>query len=374
MTIKVGIIGTGLIAQWMHIPYVKEIEKYELGAICDASSNLVEAVGTAFHVLRTYSEHEAMLRKEKLDAVVICAPDEYHDQICVDALEAGCNVLVEKPLALSVKAADRMVRAAEKADRVLMVAYMKRYDPGYEAASSTMQSMDDVFLIRAHDFANGIIPSLPGNMAAVLRGATRQGTITPEQQMEGKRKVEERLQEQLGTYSKTGANAWRNLLGLGSHDMTVLRGVFGDPTKVLATTVIPGIVSQSPAETEYTTKILSMLDYGKTKCVFELGGTQRTWFDEELAAFGNLQTTSVRWPLPWLKNEPSLVTTTRIKNGGFEESKCGFSYQEAFKLEHLHFINCIENDEEPRTSGKEGKRDMEILDSILAKAQHADLL
>ena len=374
MAIKVGIVGTGLIAQWIHIPYVKEIEKYELAAVCDVSSSLVKTVGTAFNVHRTYSEHEEMLRKEKLDAIVVCAPDEYHDQVCVDALEAGCNVLVEKPLALSVKAADRIVRAAEKAGRKLMVAYMKRYDPGYEAGASIMQNMDDVFFIRAHDFANGIIPSSPGNIVAVMRETIKQGKVTPEQQTERNMMVAERLREQFGTYSKTKANAWGKLLGLGSHDMTALRGAFGDPVGVLATTVIPGMVSESPAETEYTTKIFSMLDYGKAKCVFELGGTQRTWFDEELVAFGNSQTTSVRWPLPWLKNAPTLVATTNVKNGGFEECQKTCSYQESFKLEHLHFINCIENDTEPRTTGKEGKKDMEILGEMLAKAEHTDLV
>ena len=117
-----------------------------------------------------------------------------------------------------------------------------------------------------------------------------------------------------------------------------------------------------------------MLDYGKAKCVFELGGTQRTWFDEELVAFGNSQITSVRWPLPWLENEPSLVTTTEVRNGGFEECENTYSYQESFKLEHLHFISCIETDQGPRTMGKEGKKDMEVLSSILAKAEPADLL
>ena len=63
-----------------------------------------------------------MLKKEKLDAVIVSVPDEYHDKICIDALEASCNVMVEKPLALSVRAADRIVKAAEKAGRKLMVA------------------------------------------------------------------------------------------------------------------------------------------------------------------------------------------------------------------------------------------------------------
>ena len=371
MKIRVGIVGSGLIAQIMHIPYIKEIEKYELTAICDAIPGLVKTVGKAFSVPRTYTDHAEMLRKESLDAVVVCSSTEHHDRVSIDASEAGCHVLVEKPMTLSIKAADEMIAAAKKADRKLMVAYMKRYDPGYEAGAAMMKEVqDDVVLIRAHDFPNFYGSKSRDSISAVLDEMTKRHPIPPEKQEESKKRIEELLTQQLGEYSKEEMNVWMiSLLGLGSHDMTVLRGAFGEPKEVLAASIIPGVASESEMETSYTTKILAMLDYGKAKCTFEVGGTQRTWFDEELVAYGNKETISVRFPYPWIKNEPTIVTRTRMKNGGFEKSIVTSSYRESFKQEHIHFLNCIEEDIEPRTSGSEGKIDMQVLYDILKKAR-----
>ena len=156
MKIKVGIVGTGSIAQWMHIPYIKSLAKYELVAASDVNSQLVKLIGNTFNISKIYTDYEKMLQKESLDAIIVCAPDEYPEVVCVDAFEAGCDVFVEKPLSLSIKSADRIIRASEKASRKLMVGYMKRYDPGYEKGSEMIKKMRDIFFIRVHDFANGI--------------------------------------------------------------------------------------------------------------------------------------------------------------------------------------------------------------------------
>ena len=62
----------------------------------------------------------------KLDAVVIAAPDPFHPELAVAALEAGLHVMCEKPLALTVAGCDRIAAARDRAGRVLQVAYMKR--------------------------------------------------------------------------------------------------------------------------------------------------------------------------------------------------------------------------------------------------------
>lgn len=369
MKVKVGIIGAGLIAQHAHIPYIKEIDRYELRALCDIAPGLAETVGKNFSIPGRYVDHVEMLRKEDLDAVVVCSSDESHHVASVDASEAGCHVLVEKPIALSVKAADLMVKAAEKAGRVLMMAYMKRYDPGYEAGARLMnEAGEDIVLIRVHDFPNGI-GAPEHSIFAVLNEATRRVRLPKEIVQRSMNEAEKIVGQQLGEFTSTEMNAWRVLLGFGAHDMTILRGVFGSPHGVLASTIIPGITSKMPVETFYTTKIISLLEYGNAKCVFAVGGTQSTWFDEELAAFGNNQTISIRFPYPWIKNEPTIVTRTKTSQGGFEKSVLTASYEESYKQEHKHFINCIEKNEPPRTSGLEGKRDLEALYSILEKAR-----
>lgn len=363
LKVKVGIIGTGLIAQLMHIPYVREISTYDLCAICDANKNLVKTVGQTYSIPKVYTDHLEMLRKENLDAVVVCVPDEYHDQVCVDASEAGCHVLVEKPMALSVKATERMINAAKKASRLLMLGYMKRYDPAYEVGASLIQkARNDVNLIRVHDFAGGFGPS---SMSEVLHGMTKRDQIPLEKQAESEKRTRILLKEQLGGYNDEEESIWRTLLGLGTHDMTVLRGAFGDPKRVIVTTTVPGLGSAYPGMKIIGMTVLSILDYGKAKCVFEIGGPQRTWFDQELVAYGHNQTISIRFPYPWIKNEPTTLKVAKARDGGFEENKITCSYQESFKQEHIHFLECIQEDKEPRTPGIEGKKDLEYLYEIL---------
>lgn len=362
MKTRIGIVGTGTIAQLMHIPYIKEIEKYDLAAVCDVSPELVKAVATTYAIPKVYTNHLEMLRRENLDAVVVCAPDEYHDMLSVDALEAGCHVLVEKPMALSVKAADKMISASKKAGRFLMVAYMKRYDPGYEAGAALMKKAEDVSLIRIHDFPGSFST---GSMNEVIDSMIKTGQPPIEKQKEGKVRTEELITEQLGEHTEEEEGLWRALLAFATHDMTVLRGAFGDPKKVLTTTVVPGVPSKTSWMKMIHATILSMLDYGKAKCSFEIGGPPRTWFEEELTAYCKNQTVTISFPYPWIKSNPTLVEKTETRNGGFETSSTTYSYEEAFKREHIHFLDCIEKDVEPRTPGNEGKKDLEFLYDIL---------
>lgn len=364
LKVRVGVIGTGMIAQLMHIPFIKEIEKYDLAAICDVSPGLVKAVGEAYAVPNVYTDHLEMLRKEDLDAVVVCAPDEYHDMLGIDASEAGCHVLVEKPLALNIKAADKMISASKKAGRLLMVAYMKRYDPGYEAGATLIKKAENMTLARIHDFPGSFAT---GSMNEVLDSITKTGPAPVERQKESRTRTNNLLMEQLGPHTDEEEGIWRALLAVATHDMSILRGALGDPKKVITTIVVPGIPSNTSWMKVIHTTILSIFDYGKPKCIFEIGGPPRTWFEEELVAYCNNQTISIRFPYPWIKNVPTVVEKTETKNGGFETSFTTYSYEEAFKREHLHFLECIERNMEPTTSGTEGKKDLEYLFSIFKK-------
>jgi predicted dehydrogenase len=300
-----------------------------------------------------------------LDAVIVCVPDEYHDQISIDACEAGCDVLVEKPMAMSVKAAERMISASRKAGRLLMVGYMKRYDPGYGAGAALMkEASKDLSLIRVHDFPGSFAS---GSMNEVIDQMVRTDQVPKEKQEEGRKRTEDLLKEQLGNYTVTEEGIWRALLAFATHDMSILRGAFGDPKGVLTTTTVRGIPSKTSWMKIIHTTILSMLDYGEAKCIFEMGGPPTTWFDEELIAYFTNQTISIRFPYPWIKNEPTVVKSIQTRDGGFAETCTTSSYQEAFKLEHVHFLECIRKRLEPTTSGNEGRKDLEFLYNILEK-------
>src|SRR5437764_6239151 len=147
--VKVGVIGCGEIAQWMHLPFLTELPGFRVTAVCDISPRVVEHVGERFGVERRFTGVHALLEHGDVDAVVIATP--IHSDPAIAAAQAGKHVLIEKPMALNLAEAEAMVDAAEQAGVRLMVAYMKRYDPGYQYGRQLMQQMQDVRLIRSHD-------------------------------------------------------------------------------------------------------------------------------------------------------------------------------------------------------------------------------
>lgn len=111
--LRVGIVGCGDVAQWAHIPALKKIKNAELVAVCDEDEDSAIRVAKRFHISRYYTDFSQMLEKEELDMVDVCTPPKTHSVLSIQAIEAGCHVLVEKPMAISTPEADEMIRAGK---------------------------------------------------------------------------------------------------------------------------------------------------------------------------------------------------------------------------------------------------------------------
>ncbi|MGA9995583.1 MAG: Gfo/Idh/MocA family oxidoreductase [Pyrinomonadaceae bacterium] len=113
--IKAAIIGTGLIAGKKHIPaFLKHKNKVDLVALCDVNKEAAEKVASKFGIPKTYTDMAEMIEKEKPDLVDICTPPQTHVRLAVEAMRLGRNVLIEKPMALTVAECDEIVEAKEK--------------------------------------------------------------------------------------------------------------------------------------------------------------------------------------------------------------------------------------------------------------------
>src|SRR5690606_17558502 len=78
-----------------------------------------------------YADPEQLINDDRIELVVVATPSHTHADLTVKALEAGKHVLVEKPMAVNVQEADRMIAAAKKNDRLLTVYQLRRLDPDY---------------------------------------------------------------------------------------------------------------------------------------------------------------------------------------------------------------------------------------------------
>ena len=126
--LRYGFIGAGGIAG-AHMRDLARRDDVELVAMADIAEASMVRRRDRFGIPSMYADWNEMLHAEELDAVYISTPNKLHETPTIDALNAGCHVLCEKPLAHSAEAGERMVKAAGDAGRKLCIAFQYRYNP-----------------------------------------------------------------------------------------------------------------------------------------------------------------------------------------------------------------------------------------------------
>lgn len=133
-----GVIGFGGIGR-EHARSAKVLEEYELVAVAEINEELGRKAEEEFGV-KWYRDYREMLTREELDTVSICTPHFLHRDMAVEAASAGVNVLVEKPMAITVRQADEMIEAARRAGIVLEVVFQWRFTSVAQEAKKLMEN------------------------------------------------------------------------------------------------------------------------------------------------------------------------------------------------------------------------------------------
>jgi len=131
-TIRIGFIGTGGIA-FLHAGQMQALEGVNIVAVADPNEQSALQFLTSFHLTnaRRYSSHQEMLEEGGLDAVIICSPHTLHYAQALDVLNAGCHVLIEKPMTCSTREAAHLINAAEANAKLLQVSYQRHFQPEF---------------------------------------------------------------------------------------------------------------------------------------------------------------------------------------------------------------------------------------------------
>ncbi|GAA0587716.1 Gfo/Idh/MocA family protein [Kribbella sandramycini] len=128
MTTRVAVIGLGSIAQ-EHVKAYQKNPLADLVAVADVDLARAKEGAARFGVPRATDSVEELLADPGIDAVSICVPNNLHASIAEAALRAGKDVLVEKPMSVSVAEAEALVTAAKETGRALQIGYVRRYAP-----------------------------------------------------------------------------------------------------------------------------------------------------------------------------------------------------------------------------------------------------
>ncbi len=364
MQLRTGLVGAGLVGQAEHAFYLwEEQDRFAFVALADASPTVRDAVGKRYGLEKVAPDLAGIL-SAKLDAVVIAAPDPFHGELAVAALEAGLHVMCEKPLALTVAECNRIAAAQERSGRVVEVAYMKRFDPSVRRALDFLPAkIEDVKLIsvEVNDPDQGpFVGHLPMMVADDVPDALR---------ADFKRKNTEQLRES-GRRELSDVEA-RALSGgfLSSlvHDVGVVHGMLSH------------MGAELPAEAAHG----AIFDEGRgVQLAFTLPGGGRVSmthvnlpgvpdYTERVTVYCTDRIIELTFPSPYLRHFLTRLTVRRKGSAApyeLETSEYRVSYEEAFREELRAFHAAATQQSPVQSTIAEARRDVELLTSAFRKA------
>jgi predicted dehydrogenase len=342
--VKIGIIGGGMISQICHLPFYLGDPRCEVVRIAESRPSLIRALTQQLGADRVAANHEDVLNDRDIQAVVISAPRPATGPLTLAALEAGKHVLAEKPMAHSVAQARRLAEAARARDLVYAIGFMKRHDPGVQAAKALIDAavadgrFGRLLLARFYDFSNAYAAPIPPHTRP-LESRTHRFVTWP-------------LHPDWLPEAHRDAYAW--FLNAGSHDVNLLRLFFpGDVTVLSANCVADASLAATLRHDD------AMIAVEVAKC------TAGRWIEgaEFLFAHGRVRLVI---PSPMAVDVVSEVIVDDRQRGDLEQQVpvgAGWS----FARQAVGFVDAVTGKAAPATSGEDGLADMVLTEQIWRK-------
>jgi predicted dehydrogenase len=347
--LKVGVVGCGLIAQVMHLHYLRELsDRFEIAAICDLSAEARDAVAREYAVPKQFDSWQQLIG-QPLDAVLILTSGS-HAPAAIAAANAGLHVLVEKPMCFSVAEGQAMIEAADQAGVTLMVAYNKRYDPAYLRLVEESASLRDLRLLRITTLESPLEPYVKHY------NLRRGGPLPKELAQTLAEDNEARITAAIGEADPLSRWAYHLVL-LDSlvHELNAMRGVMGEPERLEFSDI-------------REKGLTAIFKYGDTQCILawvDLPGIAR--YEMELAFYSPDRRLTLSFPSPFLRSMPTLLVseTGEARSPRSTRTEETTSFNESFKEELVHFHECVISGREPVTSGRDTLHDIALCEAIV---------
>lgn len=124
----------------MHIPILKRIGRARIASLCDVNISKAKSLAEQYDIPKVYSDLSCMLRDEALDVIDVLTPPQSHALVATEALDAGCHVLIEKPMCITVDEADSMIEAAKGNGVKLGVVHSFLFNPAIQETLRILES------------------------------------------------------------------------------------------------------------------------------------------------------------------------------------------------------------------------------------------
>ncbi len=334
----------GLWRKRLHLPNFLSIPDCDLVALAEVRKELGQAVQDRLHIPTLYADHRTMLENPDIDAIAVSAAFMVQGEIAREALQAGKDVFMEKPMAVSVAQADAILDAAKQAGKRLMVGYMKRYDAGNElvkaqlAALRTSGELGPITYVRNHGFCGNWIANLDTPMDTSKEPMPSMAADGP------------------SWLPAEFLNAYLSYLQQYTHNINLMRWFLdaGDKASVRSVDL----------DTDGYTGIV-IFDMAGARAVLETGQLSHYRWDEHTQIYfrhGWIHT----WAPPLLLKQ--LPAEVEIYRAGDEQTFTRPIPQPAwswsYKREAEHFIHCLQTGEPFRSSGEDARTDVRLFEEI----------
>lgn len=310
---NVGVIGVGSMG-YNHVRIYSELENANLVAISDMVRGTLDKVSKEFNTVG-YVDYDNILQIDDIEVVNICVPTVFHHDVVMRAIEAGKNVLVEKPIASKLNEAEEMIKAAEDAGVTLATGHVERFNPAVRVAKKLIDE--------------GAIGEV------VTANSKRLGPFPP------------RIRD-VGV-----------AIDLAIHDIDIFNYLFNSRVNTVFANMSSKLKNcefEDHAEimTKYDSGVLSILETNWLT-PYKKRQLNITGIDGIISVdYGNQTVT--------LFKENNQVEDIKVEN------------KEPLKEELRSFVDCVQNNTPPEVSGKDGYEALRIVDAAMTSSKDKRLV
>ena len=302
--LNVAVIGCGFWGK-NHARVFSELDDCNLSAVVDIDPDRAREFGRLYNV-ECYTNLSSVLKKGNVDSVSICTPTVTHAKLALEAIKAGKDVLIEKPMTSTIEEAEEVITAAKLHDVKIMVGFIERFNPAVKRAEE---------LIRSGEIGQIVMASA----RRVSRWPVRIGDVGV-------------------------------VKDLAIHDIDLMCLLFNDEVEQVY--AVAGSVSHRFEDHAYI-----VLRFKKGAAFIEAN-----WITPKKIRTLTLTGTEGIIQVEYIKQ------SLTVENNNMMYLPV-LSYEEPLKLELSHFVKSILNDERPKPSGKDGFRALRICEEALKSAK-----
>jgi predicted dehydrogenase len=343
--VRIGMIGAGFIAQVAHLYSFSRIRGARVVALSEPHDGLRQAVASRFGIENSTSDYHALLDRTDVDAVVVCVPRRAQSLVVAEALVKAPAVLSEKPIAMTVDEAKRMIGIAEQSHTAWAVGYMKRHDVGVRGFAKLLTDLNR-----------------EGSLGALLDVSMRDacavyGVAAPDHvRREGKRPFYYPEAATVPDFVPADARSdYEYTVNVASHDINLLRMLFGDDL-----TVVSFSVRRAGAQH-------ALLDAGAFSISLAAMPANVGRWDQRIDVTFAHGRASLVLPSPLARQESAFIVL-ESKGRSEERSVSPADHVWAFEAQAQAFVDAVTSGNEPENNGPATVADISLIDSLWRKA------